>query len=448
MENLKNEINQNEIGKHQLVVQQIEKEIKKNNILNMLKWLFVPLKKEQIAINIWLEKKVVEIILTEEEAQDAQKKVSAYKKLWIDIDKGVRPVLLSESFHKNVFDLLTKKLSLKTIILLLKALWNKYKFEMSYIDDVVMTLDIPNSLKQDLLKEKSIFVLNKYSFPKKKDLMSKIRILSDKRTLREKWLWFLELAEELEKELELKKAMKKSLVMPIVVIIISLVLIVIVNKNVFPTFIKSFGATNPSVVQKITSNIVYQVYHFVINNWLVLLLWSITFIIIIFILKNISIVRYYWTAFLLKIPIIKNVIKYKELLKLVDILIWQYKYNLWFDNLYQSITNSADFYYLSNYYKYENIFNIHDIIKKMIEDRVVPVQESQILSTLLSWSGWYNNIKEIVELKEDIIKWYKEVINDLIVLVQRLLFWVMAVMVLLVVKAVYISLYDIFNQIN
>jgi len=429
-------------------IQKVEEKVKKNNLLNMAKWLFKPLHKENLFLDIWITKKQVTLILTEEEASDSQKKNAIYKKLWISLEEGIRSISAGESFHKNLFDLLTKKISSQTVILLLEALGNKYKFNISYIDDIVLDLDIPNWLKQDILKQKNILAIEKYDFPKKKDIISKIRVLSDKRSLKEKWLGFLELAGELKKEQELYKDIKNWLVMPWMVFAIWIILIVIVNEKLFPMFIKSFWADNPGVITKITSNIVYQWYHFVKDNYVILWIFFVAMFISFFILKNINVVRYYFNAFLLKLPIIKEVIKYNELLKLINILIWQYKYKLWFDILYKNLQENTNYYYSTKYYWYDRIHEIDKIIKKIIKDWNLPKQESWTLETLLSWSGWYSNIEDILELKQDIMKWYKEAIDNLLKLIKFFLFIWMAGMTLLVVKAVYMSMWDIYEAIN
>jgi len=436
------------IKKKEAQLQKIEETVKKNNLFTMAKWLFKPLRKENLFLDIWITKKQITLIMTEEDAKDPQKKNAIYKKLWISLDQGIKTINAWWNFHKNVFDLLTKKISIDVVILLLDSLWNKYKFNMSYIDDIVMDLDIPNGLKQDVLKQKSILAIEKYDFPKKKEIISKIKVLSDKRSLKEKWLGFLELSWELKKEQELKKEIKSWLLMPWFVFAIWLFLIVLVNEKLFPIFIKSFWANNPWVIKKITSNIVYQSYHFVKYNYIILIVMLIILAIAIIILKNINVVRYYFNAFLLKLPIIKDVIKYNELLKLMNILIWQYKYKLWFDVLYKNLQDNTNYYYSKKYYSYDKIHEIDKIIKRIIKDWNLPKQESWTLETLLSWAWWYSNIDDIMELKQDVIKNYKKTIDTLLKLIKAILFILMALMTLLVVKAVYISMYDIYDQIN
>ena len=429
-------------------IQKIEESVKKNNLITMFKGIVKPLHKENLFLDIWITKKQVTLILTEDEAKDSQKKNAIYKQLWISLENWIRPINAGETFHKNVFDLLTKKISLDVVILLLEALWNKYKFNMSYIDDIVLDLDIPNGLKQDIVKQKSILAIDKYDFPKKKEIISKIKVLSDKRSLKEKWLGFLELSDELKKEQELIKNIKNGLLMPWFVFFIWIVLIVIVNEKLFPIFIKSFWADNPGVIKKITSNIVYISYHFVKDNLILLWIGLLFIIMAFFVLKNINIIKYYFNAVLLKIPIIKEVIKYNELLKLMNILIGQYKYKLWFDVLYKNLQDNTNYYYSSKYYWYDKIHEIDQIIKNIIKDWNLPKQEAWTLETLLSWAWWYSNINDIMELKQDVIKGYEGAIDNLLKLIKAVLFVWMALMTLLVVKAVYISMYDIYDQIN
>jgi len=428
-----------------MLIQQIEKQLKKNNLINSIKWFFKPIYKETLYINVWLDKKIIDIILTEDDFKDPKRKLAIYKKLWIDVTT-TKYVTISTNYYKNFFDLFNKNLSLDTIILLLKTVGRNYQLGITNIKPVIKYLDLPVSLKKELVID-FINALNKYNFPNKQQIIAKLKTL-EWRTIEDKGKGFLELAEELEAENRIKKELKKKMVMPLFITLFSIGIFVMTNEYLFPVILESFWKDNKELVQQITNNFVYVSYHYIKSNWLFISLIFIILAIIIYFLRQIYYIRLYFTKFLLKIPIIKDIIKYKEFINFLNNIINVFKYNLNNQYLYNNLQNTANIYYASKFFNYDNVINLEKLVEILLKNDAIPKIEGSQLLMLISNSGWYQNIKLIEKLKEQTISEYIKKLNLIISIFSYFVLWISAILVLIVLLNVYGGLYDSMNKIK
>lgn len=424
-------------------LQEIEKKIKKNNAISLFKWIFGKIHKEVFVLEIWTKKQKLELILPEKIANDPAKKQVYLKKNWIDFT-NLRKISLSSNYYKNLYDFIFKKnLDLDTVIHILKSIGHTYELGMSSIRDIY--LNISDTLKEELSRD-LIGTLSQYNFKYKDEIIWKLKTLQN-RELEEKWKWYLNIVMELEEKRKMKQHIKKQLVMPAISFLLTIGIFVVANMSLFPIFLQSFWQWNKELSEKITWNIIYTSYHFAINNYIALIILWIWLLISIFILKQLYIVRFYFTKILLYVPWLTNVIKYKELLNLSNNLINKFKYNINNKEFYINLQQTGSAYYAS-FYTADAILDIHTMLKKMIQLKLFPAEEGSFLLSLISNSQWYENIDNIYKLHKEISIKYQEAVDKYLGYIQSVLFTITALLVFVVVKTLYLSMYDMMWSIK
>lgn len=424
-------------------LQQIEKKIKKNNAISLFKWIFGKIYKEVFVLEIWTKKQKLELILPEKIANDPAKKQVYLKKKWIDFT-NLRKISLSSNYYKNLYDFIFKKnLDLDTVIHILKSIGHTYELGMSSIRDIY--LNISDTLKEELSRD-LIGTLSQYNFKYKDEIIWKLKTLQN-RELEEKWKWYLNIVMELEEKRKMKQHIKKQLVMPAISFLLTIGIFIVANMSLFPIFLQSFWQWNKELSEKITWNIIYITYHFVVNNYIALIILWIWLLIAIFILKQLYVVRFYFTKILLYVPWLTNVIKYKELLNLSNNLINKFKYNINNKEFYVNLQQTSSAYYAS-FYTADAILDIHTMLKKMVQLKLFPPEEGSFLLSLISNSQWYENIDNIYKLHKEISVKYQEAVDKYLGYIQSVLFVITALLVFVVVKTLYLSMYDMMWSIK
>lgn len=418
----------------------IQKKIEQSNFISKVKWLFGSVIKQ----TIYYDNEIFEVLLTEDEYRNPAKIELKYRQLWLKDTGNKQLKVVNLNKYKNVFELLFfNKLTKNDLIRLLKTVWNRYVADISSLKWYVENLPYPNHIKTALLEQHSLFhALRKYQFAWKESLLKKLESLETRETI-ERWKEYIEIAKELELENEMARKIKSALVEPALYFIIIIAIIIFFNERFFPVLLELWK-TNPAVVWKITSNPLYVLYNWVKDNYILIIIVSILSVVVFNILKSIKMIRKYYQQMLLWLPIFKNILQYKELSRLISVLITYYKYRVSQALFYTYLSNWL-LLYKEKFYTREKSVLPKNIIQEMLEKRYMPPEEWANLLSIMATDP-YNHVDKMILLKEETLKRYEESVQAFLKLIRYVILFVIFGIVGLIINASYGTIYSIISN--
>lgn len=413
----------------------LDAKIKKVNFYTLLKGIFSPLMKQRF----YYQNDSFEVLLTEEEYNDPVKKQILFSKLGI-VDYQTEITTTGITSYKNILEyLFFKKLSLKMVLKLLKSVWNRYKANLSQMNGFIENLPYPSHLKKALLESQNLpIVLKEYNFDRKEDIIKRLEALSD-RTTEDRGKEYLQIAEEISLDLEVMRQVKASFVEPFIYFILVIGTVVFFNTNFFPVMLE-LAKENPKVLNQITDNSLYILYHGVLDNWILLLIILIWTIITVLLLRQLQVARELWQAFLMKIPFVADMIKYKEYNRFLSIVITYYNSRLK-QSILHSYLNAWPLFYTKRLYTNENTVVLDILVKQAVQSKYYPVEEWSNLLSIMASGDVYNHVDEMRTIKKEVLIGYQNAVNNFVKIVRWTVLSITFVAIAIALKGSYGTLY-------
>lgn len=413
----------------------LDAKIKKVNFYTLLKGIFSPLMKQRF----YYQNDSFEVLLTEEEYNDPVKKQILFSKLGI-VDYQTEITTTGITSYKNILEyLFFKKLSLKMVLKLLKSVWNRYKANISQMNGFIENLPYPSHLKKALLESQNLpIVLKEYNFDRKEDIIKRLEALSD-RTTEDRGKEYLQIAEEISLDLEVMRQVKASFVEPFIYFILVIGTVVFFNTNFFPVMLE-LAKENPKVLNQITDNSLYILYHGVLDNWILLLIILIWTIITVLLLRQLQVARELWQAFLMKIPFVADMIKYKEYNRFLSIVITYYNSRLK-QSILHSYLNAWPLFYTKRLYTNENTVVLDILVKQAVQSKYYPVEEWSNLLSIMASGDVYNHVDEMRTIKKEVLIGYQNAVNNFVKIVRWTVLSITFVAIAIALKGSYGTLY-------
>ena len=413
----------------------LDVKIKKVNFYTLLKGIFSPLMKQRF----YYQNDSFEVLLTEEEYNDPVKKQILFSKLGI-VDYQTEITTTGITSYKNILEyLFFKKLSLKMVLKLLKSVWNRYKANLSQMNGFIENLPYPSHLKKALLESQNLpIVLKEYNFDRKEDIIKRLEALSD-RTTEDRGKEYLQIAEEISLDLEVMRQVKASFVEPFIYFILVIGTVVFFNTNFFPVMLE-LAKENPKVLNQITDNSLYILYHGVLDNWILLLIILIWTIITVLLLRQLQVARELWQAFLMKIPFVADMIKYKEYNRFLSIVITYYNSRLK-QSILHSYLNAWPLFYTKRLYTNENTVVLDILVKQAVQSKYYPVEEWSNLLSIMASGDVYNHVDEMRTIKKEVLIGYQNAVNNFVKIVRWTVLSITFVAIAIALKGSYGTLY-------
>lgn len=418
----------------------LDAKIQKVNFFTSLKGIFSPLMKQRF----YYQNDSFEVLLTEEEYNDPVKKQIVFNKLGI-VDYQSEITTTGITTYKNIFEyLFFKKLSLGMVLKLLKSVGNRYKANLSQMNGFIENLPYPSHLKKALLESQNLpIVLKEYNFDRKEDIIKRLEALAD-RTTEDRGKEYLQIAEEISLDLEVMRQVKASFVEPFIYFILVIGTVVFFNTNFFPVMLE-LAKENPKVLNQITDNSLYILYHGVLDNWIILLITLIGTIIAVLLLRQLQVAREMWQAFLMKIPFVADMIKYKEYNRFLSIVITYYNSKLK-QAILHSYLNAWPLFYTKRLYTNENTVVLDILVKKAVQLKYYPVEEGSNLLSIMASGDVYNHIDEMRTIKKEVLIGYQNAVNTFVKIIRWTVLGITFIAIAIALKGSYGTLYGMITD--
>lgn len=419
---------------------ELEGSIQKNNFFSLLKSFFSPLFKQRF----FYQNETYEILLTEEEYSNPVKKQLKFAKLWI-VDYTNEVIPTSVIMYKNILEyLFVKKLSLITVLKLLKSIGNRYKAGLAQFWGFIEHLPYPLHLKKKLLETQNlVLVLKEYDFTQKDDMIKRLEALQDRPT-KDRGEEYIQIAEEISMDITVKKKIKSSFIQPAIYIVLIIITIVFFNTKFFPIMLQ-LATENPKVLTNVTQNPIYILYNGFIDNWIIITIFSVLWILALYLLMQIQIVKEYWQALLIKTPIVRDMIKYREFNRFLSIIITYYNSRLK-QAVLHSYLNAWPIFYCKTLYTADKTVVVDELLKYAVNNNLFPLEPaSNLLSIMASWDV-YSAVWDMREIKKETLVWYEEAVKKFVSIIQWIILLISFVAIGFALNGAYGTLYGMITD--
>ena len=170
---------------------------------------------------------------------------------------------------------------------------------------------------------------------------------------------------------------------------------------------------------------------------LIILIWT---IITVLLLRQLQVARELWQAFLMKIPFVADMIKYKEYNRFLSIVITYYNSRLK-QSILHSYLNAWPLFYTKRLYTNENTVVLDILVKQAVQSKYYPVEEWSNLLSIMASGDVYNHVDEMRTIKKEVLIGYQNAVNNFVKIVRWTVLSITFVAIAIALKGSYGTLY-------